>query len=143
MFLIDRLILLAATLLLAGIVSSKFSTRLGLPVLVLFLVVGMLAGEDGIGGLEFDDVRIAHAVGTLALAIILFDGGLQTRRSALRAVWKPSLLRATIGVIVTATVTGLAAAAISEVSLLSGLLLEISSPRPMRPLCFLSFDRKD
>ena len=86
MFLVDRLILLAAVLLLAGIVSSKFSARLGLPVLVLFLGIGMLAGEDGIGGIEFDDVNAAHAIGTLSLAIILFDGGLQTRRSALRAV---------------------------------------------------------
>ena len=123
MFLIDRLILLGATLLLAGIVSSKFSSRLGLPVLVLFLGIGMLAGEDGIGGLEFDNVGVAHAVGTLALTIILFDGGLQTRRSALEAVWKPALLLATVGVVVTAIITGLAAAAILNVSLLTGLLL--------------------
>jgi NhaP-type Na+/H+ and K+/H+ antiporter len=66
MFLIDRLILLAAVLLLAGIVSSKFSARMGLPVLVLFLGIGMLAGEDGIGGIEFDNVDIAHAIGTLS-----------------------------------------------------------------------------
>jgi potassium/hydrogen antiporter len=123
MFLIDRLILLGATLLLAGIVSSKFSSRLGLPVLVLFLGIGMLAGEDGIGGLEFDDVGVAHAVGTLALAIILFDGGLQTRRTALKGVWKPALALATVGVGVTAVITGLAAATILSVSLLTGLLL--------------------
>ena len=83
MFLIDRLILLAAVLLLAGIVSSKFSARMGLPVLVLFLGIGMLAGEDGIGGIEFDNVNIAHAIGTLSLAVILYDGGLQTRSVAL------------------------------------------------------------
>jgi cell volume regulation protein A len=123
MFLIDRLILLAAVLLLAGIVSSKFSARMGLPVLVLFLGIGMLAGEDGIGGIEFDDVGIAHAIGTLSLAVILFDGGLQTRSSALRAVWKPSVLLATIGVIVTAVITGLAAAGILGVPPLVGLLL--------------------
>ncbi len=123
MFLIDRLILLAAVLLLAGIVSSKFSARMGLPVLVLFLGIGMLAGEDGIGGIEFDNVDIAHAIGTLSLAVILFDGGLQTRSSALRAVWKPSLLLATVGVIVTAVITGLAAASILGVRPLVGLLL--------------------
>ncbi len=122
MFLIDRLILLAAVLLLAGIVSSKFSSRVGLPVLVLFLGIGMLAGEDGIGGIAFDDVTVAHGIGTLALAIILFDGGLQTRWSALRAVWKPSLLLATVGVSVTALVTGLAAAFVLGVSPLVGLL---------------------
>jgi cell volume regulation protein A len=123
MFLVDRLILLAATLLLAGIAASKFSARLGLPVLVLFLVVGMLAGEDGVGRLDFDDVGIAHAVGTLALAIILFDGGLQTRRSALQAVWRPSVLLATLGVVATAAITGVAAAVILDVSYLTGLLL--------------------
>jgi len=123
MFLVDRLILLAAVLLLAGIISSKFSARLGLPVLVLFLGIGMLAGEDGLGGIEFDDVRVAHAIGTLALAIILFDGGLQTRWSALRAVWKPSLLLATVGVMITAVITGLAATTILGVSPLVGLLL--------------------
>ena len=74
MFLVDKLILLGAVLLLMGIVSSKFSTRLGLPVLVLFLAVGMLAGEDGIGRIEFDNFVVAHAIGTIALGIILFDG---------------------------------------------------------------------
>jgi cell volume regulation protein A len=123
MFLIDKLILLAAVLLLMGIVSSKFSTRLGLPVLVLFLGVGMLAGEDGIGQIEFDNFVAAHAIGTIALAIILFDGGLQTRLPALRVAWKPSVLLATVGVLVTAVVTGTAASHILNVSLLTGLLL--------------------
>lgn len=68
MFLIDRIILIGAVLLLIGIVSSKFSSRLGLPVLVLFLLVGMLAGSERIGGIEFDDALIAHAVGTVGLA---------------------------------------------------------------------------
>lgn len=123
MFPIDRLILLVAVLLLAGIASSKFSTRLGLPVLVLFLGVGMLAGEDGIGRIQFSDFTVAHAIGTIALAIILFDGGLQTRRDALAQVWKPSLVLATVGVFVTAVITGLAAAAILGVRPLIGLLL--------------------
>lgn len=123
MFLIDHQILLAAVLLLAGIVSSRFSARLGLPVLVLFLGIGMLAGEDGIGGIDFDNVSLAHAIGTLSLAVILFDGGLQTRASALRAVWQPSLLLATVGVIVTAGITGVAASSILGVPPLIGLLL--------------------
>jgi cell volume regulation protein A len=123
MFLIDRLILLASVLLLIGIVSSKFSARIGLPVLVLFLAVGMLAGEDGIGQIQFDDFAIAHAIGTLALAIILFDGGLQTRMPALRVAWKPSALLATVGVLVTAVVTGGAAAWMLDIPPLTGLLL--------------------
>lgn len=123
MFLVDQLILLASVLLLIGIVSSKFSARLGLPVLVLFLAVGMLAGEDGIGRIQFDNFQIAHAIGTLALAVILFDGGLQTRLQSLDIAWKPSALLATVGVLVTALVTGVAAAAILDIPLLTGLLL--------------------
>ena len=64
MFLVDYLTLLAGILLLTGILSSKVSARLGLPVLILFLVVGMLAGEDGIGQIQFDNFRTAHAIGT-------------------------------------------------------------------------------
>lgn len=123
MFLVDRLILLAAVLLLVGTVSSKLSARLGLPVLVVFVAVGMLAGENGIGRIDFDNFVIAYAVGTLALAIILFDGGLQTRTAALRAAWKPSLLLATLGVLMTAGITGVAASWILELPLITGLLL--------------------
>lgn len=123
MFLVDHLILVCSVLLVIGIVSSKVSARIGLPVLVMFLAVGMLAGEDGPGGIEFDNFVVAHAVGTLALGAILFDGGLQTRTSSLRAAWKPSLLLATVGVFVTAAVTGLAAWQILGVSPWVGLLL--------------------
>jgi cell volume regulation protein A len=70
MFLIDTIMLITGVLVLFGIASSKLSARLGVPVLVLFLLVGMLAGSEGIGGLEFEDYRIAHAIGTLALAMI-------------------------------------------------------------------------
>jgi cell volume regulation protein A len=123
MFLVDQIILLAALLLLVGTVSSKLSARLGLPMLVVFVLIGMLAGENGIGRIQFDNFEIAHAVGTLALAIILFDGGLQTRTAALRAVWKPAALLATAGVLITAGLTGLAAAWILGLPLLTGLLL--------------------
>ena len=123
MFLVDQLVLLGGALLITGIVSSTFSARLGLPVLVLFLAVGMLAGEDGLGGISFDDFVIAHAIGTVALAIILFDGGLQTRTSALRVAWKPAALLATVGVLVTAAITGVAASYFLELPLLTGMLL--------------------
>jgi len=120
---IDGLLLMIGVLLLLGIVSSKLSTRLGMPVLVLFLLVGMLAGSEGIGGIEFEDYRLAHAIGTVALAIILFDGGLGTSLASIRTSWKPSLLLATVGVLVTAVVTGVAASWILGISLLEGLLL--------------------
>lgn len=123
MFLVDTLILVTGILLLLGIVSSKLSTRLGMPVLVLFLLVGMLAGSEGIGRIEFEDYKLAHAIGTVALAVILFDGGLGTSLSSIRVSWKPSVLLATVGVAVTAGITGIAASYILGISLLEGLLL--------------------
>lgn len=123
MFVIDQLILLAAILIVVGILSSKISARLGLPVLVLFLLVGMAAGEAGIGGIKFDNAQMAHAMGSLALAIILFDGGLQTPLTSIKQVWKPASILATIGVAVTSVITGLAAAYILDVPLYYGLLI--------------------
>jgi cell volume regulation protein A len=123
MFLIDKLILLAGVLILLGIVSSKLSARLGLPVLVLFLALGMLAGDGGIGGISFNNPTAAHALGTLALAIILYDGGLQTPTASIQSVWKPSALLATLGVLVTAVITGLAAVWVLDLPLLEGMLL--------------------
>lgn len=123
MFLIDKLILLGAVLIGLGVLSSKISARLGLPLLVVFLLVGMLAGEAGVGGIVFDNTQTAHAIGSLALAIILFDGGLQTSFSSIRAVWKPASILATYGVAVTAAITGVAAAYILDVPLYYGLLI--------------------
>lgn len=123
MFVIDTSILIAGVLLLVGIVSSKISARLGVPVLVLFLLVGMLAGSEGLGGLVFEDYKLAHAIGTLALAMVLFDGGLSTTFSAVRSAWKPSVLLATLGVLITAVITGLAAHWILQISVMEGLLL--------------------
>ncbi len=120
---IDKLLLISGFLILLSIASSKFSARFGVPVLVLFLALGMLAGEEGIGGIEFDNFVLAHGIGTMALALILFDGGLSTPLSAIRATWKPSLVLATVGVLITSVVTGLAATWILDVSLLQGMLL--------------------
>lgn len=123
MFLVDHLILVAGILLLVAVASSKFSARVGLPVLIVFLGVGMLAGSDGIGGIAFENYGLAHAVGTLALAMILFDGGLSTSLDAVRSAWRPALALATVGVVVTATVTGAAAAWLFDLPLLEGMLL--------------------
>lgn len=120
---IDTIILVSGALLLTGIASSKFSTRFGVPVLVLFLAIGMSAGSEGIGGIPFEDYGLANAIGTLSLALILFDGGLSTSLDAIRSAWKPALVLATLGVVVTAGITGLIAAKILGVSLLHGLLL--------------------
>lgn len=123
MFFVDRLILIGAVLLLLGIVSSKFSARFGVPVLVLFLAVGMLAGSEGIGGIDFENYPLAHGLGTLALAVILFDGGLRTSLDSFRLAWKPALSLATAGVLLSAGITGMTAAWLLGFSPLAGLLL--------------------
>jgi len=122
-FQIESLLLLGGILTLFGVLSSKVSSRASVPVLVLFLAVGMLAGSEGIGGIEFEDYRLSHAVGTLALALILFDGGLRTPVAALRTAWAPAAILATAGVAVTALITGAAAAWMVGLPLLHGLLL--------------------
>jgi cell volume regulation protein A len=113
----------AGILLLLGIASSKLSTRIGMPVLVVFLGVGMLAGSDGPGGIAFEDYGLANALGSIALALILFDGGLRTSLDSVRTTWKPALVLSTFGVLVTSLLTGLAAAYVLGVPLLHGMLL--------------------
>jgi cell volume regulation protein A len=98
-------ILLGAVLVMAGILSSLLALRFGAPLLLVFLLVGMLAGDSGPGQLRFDDVRTTYLVGSVALALILFDGGLRTRFQNIRAVLVPSMALATIGVLLTALVT--------------------------------------
>jgi potassium/hydrogen antiporter len=98
-------ILLGAVLLMAGILSSLLALRFGAPLLLVFLVIGMLAGDSGPGQLQFDDVRTTYLVGSVALALILFDGGLRTRFQSIRSVLAPSMVLATIGVLFTAMIT--------------------------------------
>lgn len=123
MFAVDHIILLSAVLAIFGVLISKLSPRFGVPVLVLFLGVGMLAGEDGIGRISFDNADAAHSIGTLALILILFDGGIQTSKKSISRAWKPASLLATLGVIGTASITGLAAMYILDLPLYLGLLL--------------------
>src|SRR5438477_2789676 len=98
-------ILLGAALVMAGILSSLLALRFGAPLLLVFLVIGMLAGDSGPGQLQFDDVRTTYLVGSVALALILFDGGLRTRFQSIRAVLAPSMVLATVGVLFTALIT--------------------------------------
>src|SRR5690349_5310578 len=98
-------ILFGALLVLAGTLSSLVALRFGAPLLLVFLIVGMLAGEEGPGGIRFDDVRTAYIVGSIALALILFDGGLRTRFVTFRSVLSPSLTLATVGVLLSAAIT--------------------------------------
>jgi cell volume regulation protein A len=98
-------ILLGAILVMAGILSSLLALRFGAPLLLVFLLIGMVAGDAGPGHLNFDDVRTTYLVGSVALALILFDGGLRTRFQSIRAVLAPSMVLATIGVLLTALIT--------------------------------------
>jgi cell volume regulation protein A len=98
-------ILLGSLLVLTGILSSLIALRFGAPLLLVFLLVGMLAGEGGPGGIKFDDVGAAYTVGSIALALILFDGGLRTRFASLRNVLWPAVMLSTVGVLITTLLT--------------------------------------
>ncbi len=123
MLTVEPLLLTGAVLVLAGILASKTASRLGIPALLLFLVLGMAAGSDGLGGLQFDDAELAQAIGVTALALILFDGGLSTRWASVRPALGPGTAMATVGVLVTAGITGVAATWVFGLPIEVGLLL--------------------
>ncbi|MDN3517137.1 potassium/proton antiporter [Aquisalimonas lutea] len=123
MDLTHQIILAGGLLFVASILASVISSRIGAPLLLVFLIIGMLMGEEGPGGLAFDNFQTAHLIGSLALAVILFDGGLRTRVASFRVGLRPALVLATLGVVVTVTVTGLIAAWVFDLPLLVGLLI--------------------
>lgn len=106
MDLLNQLILFGGVLFLVSILASTLSPRMGMPLLLVFLIIGMLAGEDGIGGVHYDDVESAYLLATLALAVILFDGGLRTDSHNFRVGLRPALTLATFGVVITAALCG-------------------------------------
>lgn len=112
-----------AAILLASVLTSKVSDRFGVPALLLFLVLGMLAGSEGIGGVGFDDPALTQWVGVVALNLILFAGGLDTSWRDVRPVLWQGVSLASLGVVLTALGVGLAASYLLGFSLLEGLLL--------------------
>lgn len=120
---IEYLLLTGSVLLLLSIFIAKVSDRLGLPMLLLFIAIGMLAGSEGIGGIAFDNPQLAQSVGIVALIFILFAGGFDTKWSSVRPVFWQAAGLSTIGVFLTAFAVGLFAAWLLGFSLLDGFLL--------------------
>jgi potassium/hydrogen antiporter len=114
---------IAGLLLIISVLVSKVSDRFGVPALLLFLLLGMLAGSDGPGGIYFDDPALTQFIGVIALVFILFSGGLDTDWRSIRPVLKQGIALATIGVMMTAVLVGLFAQWVLGFSLLEGLLL--------------------
>ncbi|WP_010650359.1 potassium/proton antiporter [Oceanobacillus massiliensis] len=119
MELIGALLFLLSVMLIIGVLTTKFSSRLGLPALILFLLGGMILNQF----IYFDNVQMTQFIGTLALIIILFDGGTQTKWGRIRPILGPASSLATVGVLITSFATGIAAMYILDFSLLEGLLL--------------------
>jgi potassium/hydrogen antiporter len=118
-----ELILVAGALLAAGIAASLLAARVRLPGLLLFLGLGMVIGSDGLDWIDFRDYELARSIGVVALALILFEGGLTAGFGAIRPVLRPALGLAVVGTFITAGITGLAAAWLFDLTTLEGLLL--------------------
>jgi cell volume regulation protein A len=122
---IDWRLLFGALLILAGIASSLLARRFGAPLLLVFLLLGLLLGRDGPGGIRYSDLRFTYLVGELALAVILFDGGLRTRAQQVRGSVVPAVVLASVGVVITASLTAIAAVYLLELPWLEALLLGV------------------
>jgi potassium/hydrogen antiporter len=120
---LNTIVLIIALLLFGSILISSVSSRVGAPLLLVFLILGMLAGEDGPGQIQFHNFSVAYIIGTIALAVILLDGGLRTRTDSFRVGLKPALSLATIGVLLTSIITGLFTTWLLDLDLTQGLLI--------------------
>ena len=122
-FATEIIFLAAAILMFASLVASKVSERFSVPALLLFLLLGMLAGSEGLGGIYLDNYQAARFIGVVALVFILFYGGLDTTWSSIRPVLAPGVVLATFGVLITAVVVGLSAVQFLGFTFVEGMLL--------------------
>ena len=119
----ENILLIGSVLLFLSIIASKTSYKIGVPTLILFLIIGMLAGSDGPGGIYFNDPEVARLLGVVALTFILFSGGLDTKWESIRPVIRNGISLATFGVLITAVSVGLFSTFIFGFSLREGMLL--------------------
>jgi potassium/hydrogen antiporter len=120
---IEYILLIFSILLLLSVITSKIASRTGVPALLIFLGVGMLAGTEGPGGIYFDDPYLVQTMGTIALAFILFSGGLDTKMESIKSIMWSGISLSTIGVIVSTFVIGLFLMLFFKFSLVEGLLI--------------------
>src|SRR5690606_13977272 len=122
-FTAENILLIGSILLFISILTSKTTFRLGIPTLLLFLTIGMLAGSDGPGGIYFNDPDTAQLLGVVALTFILFSGGLDTKWQSVRPILKNGIVLSTVGVLLTAILVGLFVTWVLNFSLYEGLLV--------------------
>src|SRR5690554_3757476 len=120
---IESILFTASLLLVVSILASKTGERIGVPVLLFFLAIGMLAGTDGIGQISFSDPGIAQYLGMTALIFILFSGGIDTQWTDVRPVLGPGIVLSTLGVLLTAFAVGMFACWVGDFTWQEGLLL--------------------
>jgi len=123
MIALEYLLLVGSVLVIVSIAVAKLSDNIGVPSLLLFLGIGMLAGSEGPGGIYFDDAGLAQSIGVIALLFILFAGGLDTNWLEVKPVFRQALSLATLGVVITAVAVGLFVSLAFDIPLLSAMLL--------------------
>lgn len=122
-FTVEAILIVGSFLLFISILASKFSTKAGIPTLLIFLAIGMLAGSDGLGGIRFENPYAAKMLGAITLTLILFSGGLDTAYSHIQPIIWHGVLLSTLGVLVTAFSIGYFIYLIADFSLIEGLLI--------------------
>ena len=122
-FSVENILLLGSILLFVSVIASKTSFKFGIPTLILFLIVGMLAGSDGPGGIYFNDPQTAQFLGVMALTLILFSGGLDTKWEVIKPVLRSGIALSTVGVLTTTILVGVFTSYLLGYSIVEGLLL--------------------
>lgn len=120
---IENILLVGSLLLLVSIVAAKRAYRFGVPTLLLFLAIGMLAGSDGIGGIQFDNPKIAQFIGVVSLNFILFSGGLETNWTSVKPILREGLVLSTLGVLLTALTLGIFVWLVTDFTIYESMLL--------------------